>query len=62
MINTGIEQNRKGCAVITVKDSFGNPLKGVKIRVNQKSHQFKYGANLFMLDELETSEKNELYK
>ena len=27
-----------------------------------KTHDFKYGANLFMLDELETPEKNERYK
>lgn len=62
MINTGIERNRKGYAEITVKDSDGNPLKDVQIKVNQKTHEFKYGANLFMLDELETPEKNELYK
>ena len=62
MINTGIERNRKGYAEITVKDSEGNPVKDVQIKVNQKTHEFKYGANLFMLDELETPEKNELYK
>ena len=62
MINTGIERNRKGYAEITVKDSEGNPVKDVQIKVNQKTHEFKYGANLFMLDELETEEKNNKYK
>ena len=61
-INCGIEQNRKGYAEISVKDAQENPVSGVKISVKQKSHEFKYGANLFMLDEFENEEKNELYK
>ena len=61
-INFGIEQYRKGYANISVKDSCGNPVPGAKITVNQKSHEFKFGANLFMLDELESDEKNEAYK
>ena len=40
----------------------GNNVSGVKISVKQKSHEFKFGANLFMLDEFENEEKNELYK
>lgn len=62
MIETGIERNRKGFAEIIVKDSEGNPIKDARIKVKQRTHEFKYGANLFMLDELETPEKNELYK
>lgn len=61
-ISCGIEQNRKGYAEISVKDVQGNPVSGAKISVKQKSHEFKYGANLFMLDEFENEEKNELYK
>ena len=61
-INSGIEQNRKGYAEISVKDADGNAVPEAKISVTQKSHDFKYGANLFMLDEFETEEKNELYK
>ena len=44
-INFGIEQYRKGYANISVKDSCGNPVPGAKITVNQKSHEFKFGAN-----------------
>ena len=62
MISEGVESNRKGFAEITVKDSDGNPVKDAKIAVKQKTHEFKYGANIFMLDELESDEKNELYK
>lgn len=61
-ISCDIEQNRKGYAEISVKDAQGNPVSGAKISVKQKSHEFKYGANLFMLDEFENEEKNELYK
>lgn len=61
-VNNGIEQNRKGYAEICVKDKDGNEISGVKISVKQKSHEFKFGANLFMLDEFENEEKNELYK
>ena len=61
-INQGIENYRKGFMKISVKDKDGNPVSDAKIRVNQKSHEFKFGANIFMLDELETEEKNEAYK
>ena len=61
-ISLGIEQNRKGWADITVTDKDGNPVSDVVVTVKQKSHEFKFGANLFMLDELETKEKNEEYK
>lgn len=58
----GIEKHRKGDGKIILKDKNGNLLKNVKIKINQKSHEFRFGANLFMLDELETAEKNEKYK
>nr|WMX25237.1 endo-1,4-beta-xylanase [uncultured bacterium] len=61
-VNHGIEQYRKGYADITVKDKDGNIIPDAKIKLTQKTHEFKFGANLFMLDELETDEKNELYK
>ncbi len=58
----GIENYRKGNFCITVRDKDGNPVKGKTIELDQKNHEFKYGANIFMLDELETTEKNEKYK
>ncbi len=60
--DAGIELHRKGNAHIKLTDSNGNPLKGVSLKAVQKNHEFKFGANLFMLDELETEEKNEKYK
>ena len=57
-ISSGIEQNRKGSGKIILKNKSGN----TKIKIMQKNHEFHFGANLFMLEELETKEKNEAYK
>ncbi|MBE5041252.1 endo-1,4-beta-xylanase [Ructibacterium gallinarum] len=61
-VKSGVELYRKGDAQMTVVDGEGNPLKGVKIAVKQKNHEFKYGANIFMLDEFENEEKNRIYR
>jgi len=61
-ISLGIERNRKGFAELSVKDRDGLPMKNIRLRAVQKNHEFKYGANLFMLEELETKEKNDIYK
>ncbi len=61
-VSSGIEKYRKGNARITVTDSLGKPIKNAKISVKQKSHEFRFGANIFMLDELESEQKNDAYK
>lgn len=61
-VNSGIEKNRKGNAKISVVDKNGNQVSGAKLKITQKTHEFRFGANLFMLDELETDYKNEQYK
>ena len=61
-VHSGIEQNRKGWFTLTVKDADGNPLPGAAISLTQKTHEFRFGANCFMLDEMETPEKNAEYK
>lgn len=58
----GIERYRKGDGRIVITDSSGKPVSGARVRIDQKTHEFRFGANLFMLDELETAEKNEKYK
>lgn len=60
-IKAGLE-TRKGTCKIFVVDEKGVPVSDVKVEVCQKTHDFKYGANLFMLDQMETVEKNEKYK
>ena len=54
-IKAQIEKNRKGNLNITVKDKDGKPVRDAKIVIKQKTHEFKYGANIFMLDEFESS-------
>ena len=61
-VSEGIEKYRKGNGKIKVVDENGVAVSGVKIKLRQKTHEFRFGANLFMLDELETEEKNEKYK
>ena len=61
-VSTGIEMNRKGWAELSFVDREGKPVKGVTVEARQATHDFKTGANLFMLEELETPEKNAEYK
>jgi len=61
-VKENIEKYRKGDCVLTVRRADGRPLDNATVRIKQKSHAFRFGANIFMLDELETPEKNEKYK
>lgn len=56
-VNSGIEENRKGYFKINIPGA-----KNIRIKANQKDHEFRFGANLFMLEQLETPEKNKMYK
>jgi len=57
-----IEKYRKGDCVLQLTDQNGNPIKNAQVQIKQKTSEFKFGANLFMLDGMETEEKNEKYK
>ena len=61
-IASGIEANRKGWLKLSFVDSEGNPVENVRVTLEQKTHDFRFGCNLFMLDEMETPEKNEKFK
>ncbi len=61
-IAENIEKYRKGDAKILVTDQNGKPIPDAKVTVTQDTHEFRFGANLFMLDEFESDEKNALYK
>lgn len=61
-IKSGIENNRKGRFNLKIVRENGESVPGAKVSVNQKSHEFRFGANIFMIDEFENEEKNELYK
>jgi endo-1,4-beta-xylanase len=61
-INENTEKHRKGNAVIEIKDKDGNPVSNALIEVHQKTHEFLFGCNLFVLGQLETPELNEKYE
>ena len=61
-IANGIETNRKGFFRIRLKDAAGNPVRNAHVEIRQKSHEFKYGANLFMLEEFNEKEQNLAYR
>ncbi len=58
----GIEKNRKGNAHITFIDKNGQPVKNITVKAVQKTHEFKFGVNMFMIDGIESEEKTEKYK
>lgn len=57
-VQNNIEKYRKGRANIRVTDACGTPIENARITVNQTAHEFKHGANLFMLGEFENEDKN----
>ena len=62
-VGAGIEANRKGPMLLTFRDAEGRIPDNVHVKVVQRSHDFRYGADLFMLDEIgDSREKNEAYK
>lgn len=61
-IEQGIEANRKGFATLRFATPDKRPLQDVHVEIKQKTHDFKYGANLFMLDEFKEKEQNDDYK
>lgn len=58
----GIEQNRKGDCKIRLTDKEGNPLKNTEVKIDQKTHDFQFGAHIFMLDEFNTEEENKKFR
>lgn len=61
-IQSGIEANRKGFARFSFVDEHGKTVENVQLEIRQITHDFRFGCNIFMLDELETEEKNVAYK
>lgn len=65
-MKTTVERNirihRMGTGTITVAKPDGTPIPGAQIKLSLRNHDFNFGCNLFMLDEMESPEKNEGYK
>jgi hypothetical protein len=61
-IANGIEQNRKGDCRVRLTDAAGKPLANTRVSVEQTAHAFRYGANIFMLDEFGEDALNVAYR
>lgn len=61
-ISNGIEKNRKGFCKVRLVDADGKPGAGKAVRLTQRTHDFKYGANIFMLDEFKNERDNNQYR
>lgn len=61
-INSGINQNRKAYTNVRFTDKEGNTIKNLNFQASQKSHDFNFGCNLFMLDEFEDEKMNKQYR
>ncbi len=62
MLEDNIRKYRMGDGCVRVVDGQGKPVTGCKVRLVHKSHECRFGANLFMLEEMENPAKNRLYK
>lgn len=61
-IEQDIEQYRKADAVLQVVDSQGTSIPDAKVTIEQQTHEFLFGCNLFVLDQLQSPELNAKYE
>jgi len=61
-ITRDIEENRKGQFVLRFKNTNGELLSNVHVKIRQKRHAFKFGCSLFYLDQYEDEERRALYR
>lgn len=61
-VSHGIEQYRKGWFTLRITDNEKKSVSGAKVTIRQKKHEFKLGANLFALREMENDEQNREYE
>ena len=62
MASKNIEAYRKGDCKLRLTDKSGAPVKGARVFVHQKNHDFKYGANIFLLDGFGDETINRTYR
>lgn len=61
-VERNIAAHRKGRMRLRLMDAEGRPLSGAQVAVDQMGHDFNFGCNIFLLDEMETEEKNLQYR
>ena len=60
-IQRDTERYRKGDAVIRVVDKNGRPIEGASVKVEQLTHDFLFGCNIYTFGHYPTPEANERY-
>ena len=60
-VKDGIEKYRKGDCTLVFESDSALP-EDISVEIEQTGHEFKFGANIFMLDEFDTEEQNALYR
>jgi len=61
-VKSDIETYRKHEMKLNFKSKSGKLPEEITVHAEQKTHEFKFGANIFMLDEFESEEKNKIYR
>ena len=61
-IKMNTELHRKGFGKISLVDASGEPVKSASIILKQKSHEYKFGCNIFMLNQFPDEDQNRAYE
>ena len=61
-VKYGIELYRKGYNTLKFVDKNGKSINNVDVKIKLKKHDYKFGCNIFMLDEFENEDKNVEYR
>jgi len=56
------EEYRKGQFVLQFRDQSGAPVSGARVKVKQKTHEFRFGCSAFYLDQYEDEARRSLYR
>ena len=59
-IEEGIERNRKSDVLLQIVKPDGRPVAGADVKVTQRSHEFLFGCNIFVLGQMK--DKDEAYE
>src|SRR5690349_2943425 len=60
--HSSIERHRKGDATLRVEDASGKAITGAKVSIEQLSHEFLFGCNLFLFGRCGDSEREQAYR
>lgn len=61
-INIGIEHNRKGDFYLNFVNARNRPVKVENLKIEMLSHDFLFGAQIFLLDGFKTEQENRQYE